>query len=227
MTICDKINVSFFQDKIRKAHDEEEKLKEIAFIKNLEAQNKRIDFITACKEQEVRLQDLEQERQKRAEEKAAKEAAVERRKLELEQERIKWLEKMDETRREREKRVGKLHEERKKLREAIAFEKARDREERRLALQAQHQATTEELQRKIIQKQQESARRHEENIEHIRQRAQELSIPSRNIDENGQRCASKERSEDDLTPTVPDHVKEFTKNAKKKLKKLRQRMNQK
>lgn len=103
----------------------------------------------------------------------------------------------------------------------ITFQ-ARDREERLLALQVQQQQTTEELQRKIIQKQQDSARRHEETIEHIRQRALELSIPSRNQDES----VRNENGviEDDLSSIVSDLSLDQTKASKKKLKKLRNRM---
>lgn len=96
----------YLKDKVRKAHDEEEKLKEIAFIKSLEAQNKLLDFQELRKGQEKILENLEQERQRRVEEKAAKEAAVERRRLELAKERQKRLERIDESRRNREQRLG-------------------------------------------------------------------------------------------------------------------------
>ncbi|XP_044577015.1 S phase cyclin A-associated protein in the endoplasmic reticulum [Cotesia glomerata] len=161
---------------VRKAHDEDSKLKEIAFINELEAQNKRHDFMALCQEQEERLQGIQEERQRRQEEKAAKEAAAEERRRALEAERLLRIQKMRQTRREREERVGKMQLEKEKERLELAREKARDREERLSALHAAQLANQEELQKKIAQKQQESARRHGENIEHIRQRAVELSI---------------------------------------------------
>lgn len=91
-------------------------------------------------------------------------------------------------------------------------------------MQVQQQQTTEELQRKIIQKQQESARRHEESIEHIRQRALELSIPSRNMDETNRNDGSDQTPNDDLSSVVSDLSIDQTKASKKKLKKLRLRM---
>ncbi|KAH8377807.1 hypothetical protein KR093_007233, partial [Drosophila rubida] len=235
--------VLYLRQIIEKAHDEDKKLKEINFIKNIEAQNKRLDLLESCKETEGRLQDLEQERQKRVEEKAAKEAAVERRRQALEKERLLKLEKMNETRLEKEQRIGKMQEQKERQRQALAREKARDREERLLALQVQQQQTAEELQRKIQQKQLESARRHEENIEHIRQRALELTMPStRQQDEargdledeeelfNGN--ATSTTNEDcDLSSTLSElggvnGNREHSRSYKKKMKKLKQRMSQ-
>lgn len=207
----------YLRDKVKKAHDEDEKLREIAFIKCLTEQNRRLDLLESSKEHEVRMQDLEQERQKRVEEKAAKEAAAERRREELEQERQKRLEKISETRREREIRVGRIQEQKEMERQKLATQKARDREERLQALQAAQLATTEELQRKINQKLQESTRRHEELIEHIRQRAQELGVPNRNNEDTGS------VHESDLSSIVSD-VLEPNKGSKKKLKKLKQKL---
>lgn len=113
----------YLRTKVRKAHDEEEKLKEIAFIRDMEAQNRRFDMMEMRKEHEGRLLDLEHERQRRAVRKAAKEAAVEDRRRRMEEERQKRLEKMDETRRERVQRVEQMQEEKEKMRQKIAREK--------------------------------------------------------------------------------------------------------
>ncbi|KAG0695245.1 S phase cyclin A-associated protein in the endoplasmic reticulum [Chionoecetes opilio] len=113
----------FLQEIVNKAHDEENKAKEIAFINGLEAKNKLLDIM---QQHQARMAELCEKRRQKCE------------------------------------RIDRQQAERREELLEQAREKARDREERLCALQQQ--------------KQEESARRHEENIELIRQRALESTI---------------------------------------------------
>lgn len=162
--------------KAQKAHDEEAKANEIAFINSLEAQNKRHDILSKHQESEARLQDMQEERQRKHEEKLAKEAAVEERRKALEAERKKRLNEMQEKRKQRDARVVLQQQEREKERLEVLRNKEREREERLAALNAQQQAQIKELQKKIRQKQDESTQRHQEILQQIREKAFEMSV---------------------------------------------------
>lgn len=164
------------KNKVKRAHDEEEKVNEIAFINSLEAQNKRIDLLSREKDHEARLQDIQEERQRKQEEKAAKEAAAEERRKVLEAERQAKLLEIQEKRKLKDEKVQLQQLEKEKLRQSLLKQKEREREQRLTAVNAAQLAAAEELQKKIQLKQEESARRHEENIEQIRQKAFELSV---------------------------------------------------
>ncbi|XP_047736695.1 S phase cyclin A-associated protein in the endoplasmic reticulum [Hyalella azteca] len=164
------------QDIVAKAHDEDNKGREIAFINGLEAQNKLHDLLQQHQSHSSRLADIAEERSRRQEEKAAKEMAAQERRRALEAERQARLLELCEKRRERCERIDRQQAERREELLEQAREKARDRQERLTALLLAQQAKEDELVKRILLKQQESARRHEENIEQIKRRALESSI---------------------------------------------------
>lgn len=204
----------------RKAHDEEEKLKEIAFINELEAQNRRHDSLALRQEHEERLQCLVEERQRKLEEKAAKEAAVEERKKALEAERKEKLELLRERRRRKEEFIDRKQQEKEQERLVIAREKAREREERLQAIHIAQIANAEELQKRIQQKQEESHKRHIECIKLIRQKAIEIGIHRNNLESSPNQITYK-RETSLKTHNVNDKYKL---QSKKHLKKIKSRM---
>lgn len=161
---------------VRKAHDEDSKVNEILFINSLEAQNKKYDILSKEKDREMRLQDLQDERQRKLEEKQAKEAAVEERRKVLEEERQQRIQELQQRRKLKDAKIEQQFQEKEKERQEMATQKALDRNSRLSAISALCALNREELQKKIQKKQDESRRRHEENMSQIRQKALELSV---------------------------------------------------
>jgi len=180
----------------KKAHMEEAKLKEIAFINSLSLQNSRIDQLaqnqTADVKHEERLAELAEERARKQGEREAKEARAEERRRQLEEKRLQEMEALRERIRTREERIQEDKELARKGREEAAREKARDREEKLCSVRNSEQEFKNELQEKIQQKQEEAAKRHREKLDRIRAKALELSI---------KRCSAED--DDDSGRLVP------------------------
>jgi len=171
----------------KKAHKEEEKLKEIAFINELQAQNTRMDMMFqvehADENCEERLAEIAGERAKKAEQREEREAKAEERRRAMEDERQKQKNAMMERRREKEERIQEEQAAAREQRKVSAAMKDRERLERLSTVRAAEKDMKEELQEKIQQKQEDAAKRHAENLEHIRQKAWELSVQKCSSDE--------------------------------------------
>ena len=96
----------------KKAHEEEEKLKEIAFINSLQAQNARMDMITqvetADEKCEERLAEIAGERAKKAEQRRKGAEEAEERRRAMEESRQKQIEEMISRRKEKEERIQEV-----------------------------------------------------------------------------------------------------------------------
>ncbi|XP_074649946.1 S phase cyclin A-associated protein in the endoplasmic reticulum-like isoform X2 [Tubulanus polymorphus] len=173
---ADSIRRIQIKNKVKKAHEEETKANEIAFINSLEALNKKHDIMSKHQESEARLHDIQEERQRKHEEKAAMEAKAAERRRNIEAERMNRIQEIQEKRKQREQVVEQRQQEKEKERLESAKAKEKDREQRIAALNAQQQAHIEELKHKIKHKQEESTRRHQEKLDEIREKAFEMSL---------------------------------------------------
>jgi len=180
--------------KIKKiAHVEDIKVDEILFINKIEAANKKLDVLSREKDVEARLQDLQEERKNKQKEiNAAKEAAAEERKRQLEADHQAKMQQIMDKIREKEVKIGQQMIEKEKERANLANLKQQTREKKISAVNAAQQHSVQQLQLKIQQKQEASEKRKQENMDLIRHKAFELSV---------RKCAD---SDDHMTPrSVP------------------------
>nr|XP_049706133.1 S phase cyclin A-associated protein in the endoplasmic reticulum [Helicoverpa armigera] len=159
------------KDIVRKAHDEEEKLREIAFIKQLEAENRRHEFLEQCRTHTTRLRQMRRDRLSKLEQKAAREAAVGARRQALEAARKLHVETLLEKRKERDARVEELKELKKQERDDAAREKAEGVKSRLSALAAAAELEADALRSRIRDKQDASQLRLENHLQAIREKA--------------------------------------------------------
>ncbi|KAL0860306.1 hypothetical protein ABMA27_009716 [Loxostege sticticalis] len=159
------------KDIVRKAHDEEEKLREIAFIKQLEAENRRHDFLDQCRSHTTRLRQMRRERLTKLEQKAAREAAVGARRLALEAARRRRVEALVERRKLRDARRDTLDQLKRHERHRLAKEKAEGVKSRLSALAAAAELEADALRERIRDKQDASQQRLEWHLQHIREKA--------------------------------------------------------
>ncbi|XP_037299287.1 LOW QUALITY PROTEIN: S phase cyclin A-associated protein in the endoplasmic reticulum [Manduca sexta] len=212
------------KDIVRKAHDEEEKLREIAFIKQLEAENRRHEFLDQCRSQNTRLRQMRRERLDKLELKAAREAAVGARRQALEAARRLRVASLLQRRRERDARTRQIRERTQRERHHAAREKAEGVKSRLSALAAAAELEADALRSRIRDKQDASQQRLESHLQAIREKA---TGPRQPTTSESHDQASKEQKEiEEAAQRMEQERKEREKQKaiKKKARKVRQKL---
>ncbi|XP_050675998.1 227 kDa spindle- and centromere-associated protein [Leptidea sinapis] len=202
------------KDRVRKAHDEEEKLREIAFIKQLEAENRRHEFLEQCRSHTTRLRQMRRDRLTKLEQKAAREAAVGARRQALEAARRLQMESLMERRKVRDARLEVMRVTRRRERGDAAREKAEAVKSRLSALAEAAELEADALRSRIRDKQDASQQRHSSHLQAIREKA------------TGPRQPTTSESQDKDTIDEVDRVEEEKreKSLKKRTRKLKQKI---
>ncbi|CAG5006608.1 unnamed protein product [Parnassius apollo] len=208
------------KDIVKKAHDEDEKLREIAFIKQLQAQNRRHDFLAQCRYHTTRLRQMRRDRLQKLEEKAAREAAVGARRQALEEARRSRVESLLQRRRLRDERVQGMRELRRQERDDAAREKAEGVKSRLSALAAAAELEVDALRSRIRDKQDASQQRLELHLQAVREKA--TGPRQATVSESHDQATNDEEEAERLEQERRDREKQ--KNIKKKARKLRQKL---
>ncbi|MCP9260956.1 S phase cyclin A-associated protein in the endoplasmic reticulum [Dirofilaria immitis] len=169
----DERKLEHLQMRMAKAEENRQKVMEVQFINTIEADNMRHDVMVRNQEWEQRALIIANERARKSEEKAAKEAAVEERRKIAENQRIeKTREKF-----EKQELLEAQRNEQEKERTEAARERNKQLNERVAEKKATEAVESEKLMKKIQKKQEETRRRYENTLIQVKHRAVELSSP--------------------------------------------------